>query len=406
MSSSWICDGVPKDGKSYSNTGPHEPYENYGPDCVICGLPKNAILEKKGRRSPIASPWLKFAAIGILSAFLAAGGGFIVSRLSKNRSPCPEGQQRVGGVCQEDPNSSTLASSPSGFYSSFADVPEVPQGIHNYGGSTTHAPLRAPEIVAQIERAHPDYKLRYTEPLGGKKPGSGTGIRMLIDGQLSFSQSSRRVKTKEFEEAKTRNFQLKEIPIAIDGIAAYVNPEIYDSGLQELTIAQLRQLFAGEIKNWQEVGGPDREVALYSRPLDAGGTVDFFYEAVLGKTDFASNLQEMRDTTDALRKVGSDPGGIGYATASEVVNQRGVRVLSLARDERSPFISPCEDSPCTRVDRASFADDSYPITRRLFVVVKEDRGLDQQAGEAFANLMLSDEGQVWVEQKGFVPIRK
>ena len=42
---SWICDGVPRDGKVYPEAGfPHEPSVNYGPDCVVCGLPKEAVV--------------------------------------------------------------------------------------------------------------------------------------------------------------------------------------------------------------------------------------------------------------------------------------------------------------------------------------------------------------------------
>ncbi|NER36679.1 MAG: DUF1795 domain-containing protein [Oscillatoria sp. SIO1A7] len=39
----WICDGVPKDGKQYYSSGPHQDYENTGPDCVVCGLPREAM---------------------------------------------------------------------------------------------------------------------------------------------------------------------------------------------------------------------------------------------------------------------------------------------------------------------------------------------------------------------------
>ncbi|MCT7981231.1 ABC transporter substrate-binding protein [Laspinema olomoucense] len=45
---SWICDGVPKNGQHYPNcSGPHPPEENHTPDCMICGLPREAITGKK-----------------------------------------------------------------------------------------------------------------------------------------------------------------------------------------------------------------------------------------------------------------------------------------------------------------------------------------------------------------------
>ncbi|MFM8300634.1 MAG: branched-chain amino acid ABC transporter substrate-binding protein, partial [Microcystis aeruginosa] len=41
----WQCDGIPKDGKTYpqATAGGHEPCENTTPDCPICGLPREAM---------------------------------------------------------------------------------------------------------------------------------------------------------------------------------------------------------------------------------------------------------------------------------------------------------------------------------------------------------------------------
>ncbi|MGV2388634.1 MAG UNVERIFIED_CONTAM: hypothetical protein LVR29_10970 [Microcystis novacekii LVE1205-3] len=41
----WQCDGIPKDGKTYPQAiaGGHEPCENTTPDCPICGLPREAM---------------------------------------------------------------------------------------------------------------------------------------------------------------------------------------------------------------------------------------------------------------------------------------------------------------------------------------------------------------------------
>ncbi|MDF5731320.1 MAG: hypothetical protein PUP92_25790 [Rhizonema sp. PD38] len=39
------------------------------------------------------------------------------------------------------------------------------------------------------------------------------------------------------------------------------------------------------------------------------------------------------------------------------------------------------------------------------MIIKKDGGLDEQAGTAYANLLLSIEGQRLVKQSGFAPIR-
>ncbi|WP_017315640.1 substrate-binding domain-containing protein [Mastigocladopsis repens] len=289
-------------------------------------------------------------------------------------------------------------------YRTIADVPNVPQGTFNYGGSTTFAPLRSTTLLVAINLAYPGFQLRYTEPLTGE-PGSGNGMSMLLEGQLSFSQSSRSVKDEEFEKAQKRNFKLEQVPVAIDGIAFYVHPQVIAQGLKGITLTQARDIFTGKITNWKEVGGSDVPIAPFSRNLKYGGTVDFLYEKVLEEKPFGASVQQVRDTTDSLKKVATTPGGIGYATASQLVNQKTIRVLPLAKEANSVFVSPCADHACTAINETAFADDSYPITRRLFVIIKRDGKLDEQAGVAYANMLLSNEGQKLVDLAGFVPIR-
>lgn len=289
-------------------------------------------------------------------------------------------------------------------YRQYADVPNVPKGVFNYGGSTTFAPLRSPNIIQPIKTAFPAFQLRYTEPTMGK-PGSTQGIQMLIEGQLSFTQSSRGLKAQEFTQAKLKGYVLEEIPVAIDGIALYVHPQVVNGGLKGLTLAQLSDIFTGKVQNWKDVGGSDLKIIPISRSPQAGGTVDFFFEHVLQKRSFGATVREVRDTTEGLRIVATTPGAVSYATAAEIINQRMIRAVSIAKNSNQSFIPPCEDLACTTVNAKAFGDASYPIIRRLFVVIKRDQKLDEQAGVAYANLLLSDEGQASVRQAGFVPIR-
>ncbi|BAY33337.1 periplasmic phosphate-binding protein of phosphate ABC transporter [Nostoc carneum NIES-2107] len=97
-----------------------------------------------------------------------------------------------------------------------------PSGLFSYGGSTTWAPIRK-EVEPKMQKLWPQFQLRYTDPTTGA-PGSGTGIKMLLDNQLAFSQSSRSLKDEEYQKAQQRGFKLKEIPVAIDGIAIAVHP--------------------------------------------------------------------------------------------------------------------------------------------------------------------------------------
>lgn len=380
--------------------------------CEICG---QKLGKGKATRPVSAVPFLL---IGLFVALATLGIGYVFFKDRFQTASTGNEAPGVQGVADNPPASSADSSSAGtgeasagkfelvsaanpDLYQTLSQIPNVPAGTFNYGGSTTFAPLRSDRVVQAIAQAHPPYQLRYTEPITGN-PGSGSGIEMLLQGQLSFSQSSRPVKDTEFSQAQQRGFRLEQVPVAIDGIAFYVNPSLKIPGL---TLAQVQNIFTGKIKNWQEVGGSNLPITVYSRNLKAGGTVDFLVEDVLGGEAFTPAMKEVRDTTDSLRKVAQTPGGIGYATASEVIGQQTIRPLPLAKGSDQDFISPFTGEETTGINQAAFADGSYAVTRRLFVVIKRDGRLDEQAGVAYANMLLSNEGQELVQQAGFVPVR-
>ncbi len=290
----------------------------------------------------------------------------------------------------------------------FAQVPKVPSGLFSYGGSTTWAPIRK-EVDPLIQTAQPQFRLRYTDPTTGA-PGTTSGIKMLLNNQLAFSHASRSIKQEEYQQAQQINITLKEIPVAIDGIAIAVNPNLNILGL---TLAQLKDIYTGKISNWKQVGGPELEIRPYSRRLEEGGTIQFFEENVLEKEKFAANVQFIPTTTQALQEVARNQGGIYYASAPEIVGQCTVKPLPLGHKSdqlvppyKQPFI-PLEQCPQQRnqINAAAFKSGEYPITRRLFVIVKQNGQSDQQAGEAYVNLLQTDQGQELITKAGFVTIR-
>ena len=323
----------------------------------------------------------------------------------------------LGKLTNSQPTSSSAANtntntpSPTSGQSNaqnFASVQNVPSGLFNYGGSTSWAALRLVTDSA-IQAARPEFRLRYVEPIG-EAPGSSTGIRMLLDGKLNFAQSSRPLLDQELTRAQERGFRLQQIPVAIDGLAIALNPNLNISGL---TIDQLKSIYTGRTTNWKQLGGPDLKIAPYSRPAKDGGTVELFIQEVLRSQAFGSNVDIVSTTTQALREVASNPGGIYYASAPEIVPQCTVKPLPLGRRPgelippfQQPFV-PLTQCPSRRnqLNIQAFQSGQYPITRNLFVVVKQNSQIDQQAGEAYANLLLTEQGQELIKQAGFVRIR-
>jgi phosphate transport system substrate-binding protein len=274
----------------------------------------------------------------------------------------------------------------------FAQVQDVPKGLFNYGGSTSWAPIRK-EVDPVIQSIWPQFQLRYTDPWKNT-PSSYTGISMLLYNQLAFAHSSRAASNDEHEYAQKRGFRLKEIPVAIDGFAVIVHPSLNIPGL---TVAQFDDVVAGKITSWREVGGPNRKIQLY------------------GKQDRESGdrFKLTRTTTEAVRLVATDPGGIYWASASLLVGQCLVKPLPIGRNSNQlippyklPYVTP-DKCPQQRnqVNLDAFRSGEYPLSRRLVVVVKQNGEIDQQAGEAYANLLLTSQGQELIEKAGFVRIR-
>lgn len=281
-------------------------------------------------------------------------------------------------------------------YQTFAQVPNVPEGLFYYSGSTTFASMRFTNLVSAINQAHPRFKLRYVEKIGSE-PITTDNVKMLLAGEISFVQSARPLNSNELSAANERGIVLEEIPIAIDGVVFYVNPQVKVAGL---TLAQLKDIFTGKITNWKSLGGEDLPITTFSRNPNISATASFVQEQVLASS--FSKIQIVENTTEAIRKVATTPGGISYATASQVKGQKTISPLALARFDGEAFIPPfCNNK---LVNHYAFTNGSYPLTRKLFVVIKRG-GIDEQAGLAYANLLLTDEGQKALVEAGFAPIR-
>ncbi|GAB4293078.1 MAG: PstS family phosphate ABC transporter substrate-binding protein [Oscillatoriaceae cyanobacterium] len=343
------------------------------------------------QKREVSAMILSLLAVGVL-----VGGGL----LSMRQGLAPSVGTRQGETSRDGTRSGEQVRS-------FAGVTGVPSGVFNYGGSTTWAPVRG-LVDPLIQVVWPDFQLRYvqhpTEP-----PGSGTGIGMLLDDQLTFVQSCRSLTAAEYAQAREKGFVLREIPVAIDSVAVAVNPELDVPGL---TVVQLRDIYRGKIRNWQEVGGPDLPIKAYSRRSEDSGTIQFFIEQVLNGEDFGASVELLPSTTLAVRAVAAERGAIYFASAPQLVPQCQVKTLPLGLDSSRlvpPYLGslvPPQDCPQRRnlLNTAAFERGDYPLTRRLFVVVKQNGQIDETAGLAYGRLLLTAQGQAALAKAGFIPI--
>ncbi|MDK2981796.1 MAG: phosphate transport system substrate-binding protein [Chloroflexota bacterium] len=156
------------------------------------------------------------------------------------------------------------------------DAMEALSGQLQIAGSTTVQPL-AEELAAEFMAANPDVSI---DIQGG---GSSVGVTSAGDGTVDLGAASREVKDSEFETYP----DLQVITIAYDGIAIVVNPDV---ALDGLTKDQVQAIFAGEVTNFSEVGGPDAPITVVSRE-EGSGTRAAFEELVMEYKDDAGEKQ-------------------------------------------------------------------------------------------------------------------
>ncbi|MGB5105652.1 MAG: phosphate ABC transporter substrate-binding protein, partial [Candidatus Zixiibacteriota bacterium] len=164
--------------------------------------------------------------------------------------------------------------------------------------------------------------------------GSGVGFAALINGTTDICEASRPIKPKEIQSLKARfNVPGVEIRVARDGLTVYFNEA---NPVNELTMDQLAQIYAGEILNWKEVGGKDAKIIVYGRE-NSSGTYVYFKDEVLKGEDFAPQVQTLPGTAAIVNAIARDAQGIGYGGAAYA---KGVKYCAMKADAASPAYKP------------------------------------------------------------------
>lgn len=359
--------------------------------CEICNQPL------KRDQSPLN---VFTISLGLLVGLLLLSGGLYFLGKSRITSPTTASKLISPGTTPAT-NSPQAANSSTAseirYYNSMSEVQNVPEGLFNYGGSIVFAALTAGGMNDAIAIAHPQFRLRYVEPFSGM-PGSGAGIAMLLDGELSFAQSTWPVKDADYEKAQKRGLSLEQVPVGIDGVVFFTNPQLPVKGL---AIDQLQDIYTGKVTNWQQVGGPNLPIVAVALDPKVTASMSLLLSG-LANPKLGSRVQIARDYTSSIRKVASTPGSISYASAASVITQKTIRPLPLAKAKSNQYVEPFINN---QVNTQAFRDGSYPFTRQLFVVLSHKGKPDYQAGVAYTNLLLSREGQKIIEKAGFVPLR-
>jgi phosphate transport system substrate-binding protein len=237
-------------------------------------------------------------------------------------------------------------------------------GTIKESGSTSVLPL-AEAFALRFMELHPRVKVIY----GGG--GSGTGAKDCAKGQVDIGATSRELKISEAD--------LISYPIARDGVAIIVHK---DNPVDDLSLGEVARVYAGEITNWEGIGGKSGKIRLYSRE-EGSGTRDVFESKVMKERDISGRAYFKKSNGEIQTAIASDPGSIGYVSLGYI---EGTKVLSI------------EGVKCT-VESCKKGD--YPLVRRLYFHTK---GTPDEPVRAFIDFCRSEEGQKIVEELNYISL--
>ncbi|HOH47420.1 MAG TPA: PstS family phosphate ABC transporter substrate-binding protein [Candidatus Cloacimonadota bacterium] len=240
-------------------------------------------------------------------------------------------------------------------------------------GSTTVLPV-AQATAEAFMNEHPNVNISVR---GG---GSGVGVAALQNGTVDIANSSRLMKSSEISQCRARGINPTRYAIANDGIAIVLHAS---NPVRNLTVAQIRSIYTGQITNWNAVGGPSLPIIVISRDV-ASGTFEVFNEKALRGARVVSSAQMLASNNAVVSTVADTPGAIGYAGLGYVTG--GVHAISVNG---------------IMVNEDNVKNGSYPLSRKLYMYTN---GRASGMVDRYISFIQSARGQALVREAGFITL--
>lgn len=235
------------------------------------------------------------------------------------------------------------------------------------GGSTSVTPLM--EIFAEeYQKEKSNIKININ--------GTGSGDGINNTGKLyQIGMSSRELTAVE------KGSGIKEVTIAIDGIAVIINNA---SPITNLTVEQIRNIYTGAITNWSQVSGGAKSgvIAVISRE-SGSGTRGAFEELVGFQGKLMAGATESTSTGAIKASIAQNPNAIGYISLGSVDNT--IKAISVGGVASTT---------------GNVVNGSYKIARPFILMTGSNVHLESSA---FINWILSPAGQSIVK-RSWIPV--
>ena len=241
------------------------------------------------------------------------------------------------------------------------------EGTLDIAGGTAHIPVMK-EAAEKIMAKNP--KIRLTIAGGG----SGVGVQKVGEGLVHIGNTGRALTKEEIGK-----YGLKSFAFAVDGVAVAVNPK---NRLSELTAGQMKDIFAGKITTWKDVGGLDAPIHVFTRD-EASGTREVFWEKLLQKGPVVNSANVVPSNGAMKVAISKDPLAVGYLGIGHL--DATVKAVKL------DGVEPTQENA---------TNGTYKVTRKLYMNTK---GEPSPLAKAFIEYIAGPDGRKIVEKHGYVP---
>ena len=199
------------------------------------------------------------------------------------------------------------------------------------------------------------------------------GYKAIVDGETDILFCAAPSEAQK-QYAAEQGVELVYVPVGLEGFVFFVNEQ---NPVESLTVQQVRDIYAGNITNWAEVGGKNRIINPVTRLAGSGSQ---------------SAMDKFMGDTPIGRKspLAITGGSIGFSFRyylDGMVGSDNVKMLSLNG------VYPSAEN---------IQNGSYPVIAKFYAIYRADN--ENENIQALIDWLLSDEGQEIIEQCGYVRI--
>ena len=241
-------------------------------------------------------------------------------------------------------------------------APDALAGLYTAsGGGGALAPVQA--LTKRFAELHPGVTWQVDEV------GSDAAVALATAGHVDLGFVSRGLTPDE-------GAKLKTLSIGLSGTGVIVNAA---NPVKDLTKEQVRRIFAGEIKNWSQLGWENQEVKVFIREANAATRTSFESYFFGGKATYDKDASEVFELDQTLKAVGSFRASIGMATtSSRTATETTVHLVSI------DGVAPTPEN---------LVSGTYRIGRPLMLIYRPDEATLKPAIRSFLDFARSPEGQ-------------